>query len=297
MEQSMAQKVDSTQGKGSGAEEKYPNHDNFQNGLLKRPENGEKVTIYMAGWRPDWGNNGGSGFFTDRETIESCIHNGVLDTNELDSKLQTALSDRNLKADGIYQAHSHVSVYTINFEKLDNLKNTDPELYKKLTGPDGRDSDDIKVAYGKVQANTNNGTGGGNQYYIDPETFEKAKAAGVFEYDPKESFSINPTAGQKPISRRDITRDEYAKLQKAREKSVEAKAFEYEAMMQEGEAKGLTRGEILNRFENNPADNFIAKPDESYDYGERKSKETDKQIKCAEEKKSNTPAPKIAMSR
>jgi hypothetical protein len=266
---------------------------------LKRPENGGNVTVYMAGWGPDWGNTGGSGFFTDKETIDSCIHNGKLNTNELDSKLQTALSDFNFKqgkSKGM-EAHSHVSAYTIDFRKLDEFKTTNPTLHDKLTSPDGRKSDDIKVAYGKVQANTNNGIGGGNQYYMEPKVFAEAKAAGLFRYKASDSFSVTPNAGQQPIDRAEIPKAQYDADMVARKPSVEAKADEHKTMMKEGQSKGFNKEDIINRFENNPRESFIAKPDESYGYANRRSKETDKQIKSAEEKKSNTPAPKRAMSR
>ncbi|MCR4567593.1 MAG: hypothetical protein K5769_06055 [Pseudobutyrivibrio sp.] len=267
MNKSMAERAYDTQG---GQSNIYNRHDMFQNGVLKRQDN---LTIYMAGWDEDWGNTGGmSGYFTDKATIESCIDEGVLDTNKLDEKIQTNMSNYRAN-EGIMQAHSDVSAYTVDFERLDELKKEKPDLYAALTKPDGKESNEIKVAFGEVRANCQFGEGGGHQYYIEPETFKLAMQSGVFKYNAKESYSIKNSKLKKAV-RRDVPLAEYEK--KLVKRKVLAKEYNYKmnkTLRKEREThKGLSLNDQKNKYQVDNIGDYIATPDESYGYARQKSK-------------------------
>ena len=76
--------------------ENFPGHDIYQNGIIRD----DCTRIYMAGWQNDWARAtyiddkgiehlAASGYFTDQATIDSCMNGEKLNTNELDSALQT----------------------------------------------------------------------------------------------------------------------------------------------------------------------------------------------------------------
>lgn len=269
MNESMANQAYMTQGrKGQG----YEGHDRFQNGVLDRSQN---ITIYTAGWTENWGaSEGNSGFFTDRATVESCVHDGVLNTNELDGKIQTNLSTYN----GVAEAHSNVSAYDVDFKRLDELKKDNPKLYDKLTAPDGEQSGEIKVAYGEVSANPQNGPGGGHQYYIDPDTFRDAIKNGVFKYNPNESYGINSdiTPGLKPIERESIDLKRFDKDYRERSKIAHSlRNQQVSESQREREKLGISVSEQNNRHEVKAGPNeYIAKPDTSFDYSNITTQET-----------------------
>ena len=204
--------------------ENFPGHDIYQNGIIRD----DCTRIYMAGWQNDWARAtyiddkgiehlAASGYFTDQATIDSCMNGEKLNTNELDSALQTKLSDFSTstyengnKIQGNFQAHSNVSAYDIDHKRLAELKTEDSNLYNRLTNPDGLspNGEGIKVAYGQAEANPQHGSGGGNQYYIDPQTFKDAENAGVFNYNQGASFSTDRSTGRE-IERNDISAKEY----------------------------------------------------------------------------------------
>ena len=128
MNESMANQAFDQQGPkmtDHGTDTSYAGHDRFQNGVLDR----NNSRIYVAGWDKNWGaTDSASGFFTDQATIDSCVHGGKLNTNELDSKLQTQLSDYYKDSLGVVQAHSDVSAYDVDYKRLDELKVENPEL-------------------------------------------------------------------------------------------------------------------------------------------------------------------------
>lgn len=73
----------------------YVGHDTLQNGVL---EHGKPLTIYCSQW---YEGQPGSGYFTDKATIDSCINErGVLDSNKLGSALQTQASKYNYYING-----------------------------------------------------------------------------------------------------------------------------------------------------------------------------------------------------
>lgn len=261
---SLAVRANGFQGEGD-----YLGHDTYQNGLLNR----DNSRIYMAGWSENWGaSQGSTGYFTDQATINSCMDGNKLDTNKLDDALQTKLSDYSTKeTTGVFQAHSHVSAYDIDYNRLDALKNEKPELYERLTNPDGMspNNPDIKVAYGNAEANTQHGTGGGNQYYIDPQTFRDAEKEGVFKYNEKASFGLD--SKENPIQRQDISKEKYNN--DYADKLAEARNNEKQRsndLAAEREKTGQTKEQQINSqtVKNSPEKPFIAKPDPAYNYSQ-----------------------------
>jgi len=289
MSESMANQAYATQGPQRDKNGKvimtYAGHDRFQNGVLSR----DNPKIYMAGWAEDWGaTSGASGYFTDQATIDSCIHNGVLDTNELDGKLQTALSDYN---PGVLQAHSHVSAYDVDFDKLDQLEKDNPELYNKLTAPDGKQSGEIKVAYGEAKANIQHGPGGGHQYYINPDTFREALKEGVFKYNPNESFSVNKAGGEKLIDRTDIPESDYSNMMKKnKNKATDVYKEIDNRLKKELKEKSIDVKEQNNQYEiKTKTDSYIAEPDMTYNYSvDNSNKEKAKSTSVIKKAETNT---------
>lgn len=172
----------------------YVGHDTLQNGVL---EHGKPLTIYCSQW---YEGQPGSGYFTDKATIDSCINErGVLDSNKLGSALQTQASKYNYYINGNnYEQKPVVTAYDIDWNRFDELKHINPDLYNRLSGGN---SGGIKCAFGSVEANPQFGKGQGNQYYIgtnedldpnrppDQHTFNQAVAEGVFKKNPDKSFS------------------------------------------------------------------------------------------------------------
>jgi hypothetical protein len=281
-ELSMANQAAATQG---GEKSAYPGHDRFQNGVLTR----DNPQIYMAGWSQDWGSTGGSsGYFTDKATIDSCVHDGVLNTNELDGKIQTQLSTKY----GDAEAHSNVSAYDVDFDRLDQLKEDNPDLYNKLTAPDGKPTGEIKVAYGEVSANKQHGPGGGHQYYINPETFREALKEGVFKYNPDESYSADRSSGLKPIERTSIDKGEYEKKMRDLKKIYKPEHDKIRHELEnEQKLKGITKEAQNDSYEvDTRNEDYIAKPDKSYDYrNAQKASEslTKEKVKIAQEQAVN----------
>ncbi|MBP5595320.1 MAG: hypothetical protein J6Y02_08055 [Pseudobutyrivibrio sp.] len=265
MNESMANQAFDQQGPKKtpeGTDKSYAGHDRFQNGVLDRSNS----RIYVAGWDKNWGaTDSASGFFTDQATIDSCVHEGKLNTNELDSKLQTKLSDYYEDSLGVIQAHSDVSAYDVDYKRLDELKAENPELYNKLTAPDGKQSSEIKVAYGEVGANVQHGEGGGHQYYINKETFKEAVEAGVFKYNPNESFSVNPEPNMKSVERKDISSDEYRKREKLRRPMAARKHRQIEKeLAQERAEQKIDLKDQNDRYRVKDNTDYIAKPDPAY---------------------------------
>lgn len=276
-----------TEQQGSG---NYPGHDEYQNGIIS-----DKCDrIYIAGWGNDWAsdttidNKGEShlsftGYFTDQVTVDNCMKGDQLDTNQLDAAIQTKLSDvstssynkdKGTKIQGDFQAHSHVSAYDIDHKRLSELKHENSELYNRLTNPDGLspDGSEIKVAYGQAKANTQHGTGGGNQYYIDPKTFKDAEDAGVFKYNRKESFSVDGSTGKK-IQRKDTSPQKYGdydggKYRNELMKATVADQQKMDRLAAERAVSGQSRSKQINshRVVENPKQPYITTPDPAY-YG------------------------------
>lgn len=276
--------------------EHYVGHDKHQNGII----NSSCDRVYMAGWQNNWASatytNGkgvdclsASGFFTDQATIDRCMHDDRLNTNELDAALQTKLSDYSTslydsdgnRIQGDFQAHSHVSAYDIDHGRLEELKSENPGLYNRLTNPDGLSPDGggIKAAYGQAEANPQHGIGGGNQYYMDPQTFKDALDAGVFNYNPDASFSTDGSTGR-GIDREDISPEKYGdynggeydrKLYAAKKDDEE----KMDALAVERANTGQSEAEQINSqsVKENPDLPYIANPDPAYGYGVDKGNE------------------------
>lgn len=253
---------------GNIVDDSFPGHDNYQNGVL---EHGSDTTIYCTNWTEG---QPGSGYFTDQATVDSCTHDGVLNSNELGEALQTAPSNMGTNG-GDYQHKPNCTAYDIDWNRLDELKNSDEkfsygkddsgnsreisgsELYEKLTNSDGKspDQNDIKCAYGTAEANSQYGQGGGNQYYIDKDSFNAAREAGVFKENQEKSFSES----KGNLSRTDIANDEaYAN----------GTAAEKNKVMKREDEKQQPTPEQINQYQakENPEKPFIAKPDDSYGY-------------------------------
>ncbi len=259
----------------------YPGHDTFQNGIIPQ---GQETTLYFCTWKE---NAKGSGFLTDQATVDSCIHQGKLDSNELGDKLQIAKSRLN----GPYEARSHCVAYDINWENMAALEEKNPALYKALTNPDGRSPDNkgIKCAFGKTGANPQHGNGGGNQYFITQSTFNRAVTAGVFQRNPDKSFSED----NKNLTRKAIPA--------TKEKAAEINGKTNEVIKAEAKKPQKTADQInSDQVREDPKAPYIAKPDPAYGYGQdhstqqgniadRKEPKTDKE---AENSKGSAKKPK-----
>ena len=248
----------------------FPGHDVYENGVLERSSD----RLYVAGWSNNWASNPfASGYFTDQPTIDNCIHDGRLNTNELDASIQTRLSDYNTP--GLRNAHSCVSAYDVDYERLDHLKNgTESEraLHSQLTNPDGLSPDgkDIKVAFGKAEANPHHGQGGGNQYYMNPDTFKDGIDSGVFNYNEGESFSTDGSTG-KGIDRTTLSEAEYDSFcggtyEGARNKAETVDDKRTKSMELERYATGKTEAQQINgqRVRVDSDMPYMASPDPSY---------------------------------
>ncbi len=227
----------------------YCGHDTFQNGVIPR---GQDTTIYFAAWDD---NPKGTGYFTDQATVDSCTHGGVLNANELGDRIQTAKSNRN----GDYEARSHCVAYDVDWNRLDEVKTENPKLYQALTNPDGRspENDGIKCAYGKAEANTQHGTGGGNQYKIDGDTFQQAVDTGVFRKNPDKSFGEDK--GNLERTPEPATNRKNKQLEKAQQSVADA----------EKEKPVKTSDQInADQVREDPKKPYLAQPDPAYGYGE-----------------------------
>ena len=266
---SSAEKAYDTQGVKKDGQ--YPGHDVFQNGVIKH---GEPFTIYTTRWDEKQLD---SGFFTDQGEIDRCTHDGRLNNNELGDRLQTSPSNRDT-AGGDYQQKPICRAYTIDWDRLDELKTENPRIYNSLTNPDGlsEGGNDIKCAFGKVEANPQYGKGGANQYYIDKELFNEAKNAGVFKIDEDKSFS----EAKGNLVRENIPNTkEYASNVAAQKDKVAEK---------ESRKKEPTAQEINSqKAADNPENPYIAKPDPAYGYDEnKKSSDNEKKSDRQSSKKS-----------
>lgn len=169
----------------------FPGHDTFQNGVV--PEN-QPTTFYAAATDRDIENiknrnSNFSGFLTDADTVNACCKNGVLDANDYAEKTQTKPWRPSDAPSGTeYTYRPNIAAFDVNWDELNKHENKD--LKEKLCNPDGLspESGDIKAAYGKAEANTQWGCGGGNQYYIDKDTFNEGVNRGVFQYNEDKSF-------------------------------------------------------------------------------------------------------------
>lgn len=253
---SAAEEARAAQGPSSGrplkfqADNLYPGKDSYQNGII---EKGSKDRIYTTNWGP---NSAQSGYFTDKATVDSCKKDGVLDSNKLGQKLQTAPSNLTSK-DGSYQHKPNCTAYRVDWDKLEELKGEDPALHRSLTNEKG----DIRCAFGRVGANPQYGKGGGNQYHIEKNSFKKAIDRGVFKEDPANSYSEK----RGNLKRKDIP---------ARSPELlESKKKLAEVAGKERAGKEMT-GQDINFFRapKNPKMPYMAKADQNYIHNEEKAK-------------------------
>ena len=180
-------------------ETSYSQHDNFQNGVLK---NGQAATFYRQVTDDELkgiknGKSNINSFLTDENTVKPCVdENGVANQNALSNKTQTepyVRVDHQNGHNGWYEDENAnyrngIAAFDVNWDKLNAPENRD--LKERLCNPDGRSpgSNDIKMAYGTAEANKQFGEGGGNQYYLDRDTFNEAVNRGIFEYNPNKSY-------------------------------------------------------------------------------------------------------------
>ncbi len=158
-----------------------------------------------------------------------------------------------------------------------------------MTAPDGKQSSEIKVAYGEVGANVQHGEGGGHQYYINKETFKEAVEAGVFKYNPNESFSVTPEPNMKSIERKDISSEEYRKREKLRRPMAARKHRQIEKeLAQERAEQKIDLKDQNDRYRVKDNTNYIAKPDPAYnDNKNQKEKIKNDEIKKKQELQRN----------
>ena len=237
---------------GSIVDDSFPGHDRYQNGIIV---NGSDSTIYCTKW---YDGQPGSGYFTDQQTVDSCSQNGILNSNKLGEALQTAPSNYGTNG-GAYQHKPNCTAYDINWDKINSLKESNPELHEKLTNPDGLSPNNtgIKCAYGRAEANPQYGAGGGNQYYIEKDTFNESVKEGVFSENPNKSFSEE----KGNLSRHDITNDATFENNMA---TIKGNVICSE------ESKEQPTSSQINSFEvKEEADRpFIAQPDSAYGYSQ-----------------------------
>lgn len=252
-------------GFGIVTDDSFPGHDNYQNGIIPK---GSDTTIYWTNWDHA---QLGSGYFTDQATVDLCTHDGVLNSNELGEALQTAPSNYGTNG-GDYQHKPNCTAYDVDWERLDDVKNENPDLYGKLTNPDGAtpDNDGIKCAYGRAEANTQYGNGGGNQYKIDKDTFNQARDAGIFRENPDKSFSIE----KGNLSRQDIPNDKDYTDKLAGEKG---------AVIANENAKQTPSAEQINSYQavEDSRKPFIAQPDQAYHYNASLEKKQSSDVNAA----------------
>ncbi len=269
---SRAEEAYDSQGRdGAFADNIYSGHDSFQNGTINPSDD---CTIYVAEFGPG-DNFKSSGFFTDQATVDSCIHNGSLDANELGSKCQTAPSNEHFDNDlgklvkndnDEYFQRTNVNAYDVDFGRLNELRESDNpkdnDLYNRLTNSDGlgNESGGIKCAYGSVEANPQFGVdgyqnGGGNQYYIDKDTFNDAKDAGVFKYNPDKSFNEDKYNLDRPAMSSDV-----------------GSKMKADADSNYNPSDTKTPAQINSETVSSSAGGFICSPDESYGYAHNNEK-------------------------
>ena len=227
----------------------YPGHDELQNGVIAY---GVPTTFYATRWDDKQLD---SGFFTDQATIDACSKDGVLDSNKLGESLQTSPSG--YKTDGTYKVQKPICrAYEVDWDRLDQLSTENPRVYKNLTNPDDLSPDGrgIKCAFGKAEANPQFGDGGGNQYYIDKETFRDGVRRGVFKEVPEKTLREDNGT----LTRENVPRT------KEYENNVENERAKVDALEK---AKGPLSPDQINSVQvENEGNSYIAQPDPSYNY-------------------------------
>ncbi len=198
----------------------YPGLDEFKSGYIS-----PKIkTVYTACWQNDCAKIGKfSGFLTNPKTVEECLDSsGSLDMNKLASKLQLEPSRYDPKTGGIKPAgqplmvQGYVNAYDIDLSRLEELgrgSEEEKKLYRKIVDPEGLTPGVslIKTAFGQTKENylyDYEKVGPGDQFYINPKTFNEATAAGVFKFNNKKSYSVDGSTGKK-LFRKDIPYKKY----------------------------------------------------------------------------------------
>lgn len=252
----------------------FPGHDTFQNGVI--PEN-QPTTLYTAATDRDIENiknknSNFSGFFTDADTVNTSCKNGVLDANDYAERTQTKPWRPSDAPSGTeYTYRPNVAAFDVNWDEFNKPENKD--LKDKLCNPDGLspDSGDIKAAYGKAEANTHWGRGGGNQYYIDKDTFNEGVNRGVFQY--KEDKSFMESKGN--LERKGVSEDDMDVMDARRTANIEKQLSSCpckSATSSVDKAKSLNEitPEKESKINSDVAakGNYVTSPDPAYNYGQ-----------------------------
>ena len=198
----------------------YPGLDEFKSGYISP----NIKTLYTACWQNDCAKAGAfSGFLTNPKTVEECLDSsGSLDMNKLASKLQLEPSRYDPKTGGIKPAgeplmvQGYVNAYDIDLSRLEQLgrgSEEEQKLYRKIVDPEGLTPGVslIKTAFGQTKENylyEYEKVGPGDQFVIDPKSFNEAAAAGVFKFNNKKSSSVDGSTGKK-LFRKEIPYSDY----------------------------------------------------------------------------------------
>ena len=251
---------------------RFPGHDTFQNGIIP---NGQPTTFYTAATNADIENiqnhnSNMSGFLTDADTVNSCKGaDGVLDANLYADKTQTQpWRPPDASRDANYSYRENVAAFDVNWDTLNAPENAD--LKARLCDADGN----IKCAYGKTEANTHWGEGGGNQYYINRADFNEGVNRGIFEYTDgktlKEDDGTLVRNGMSPMEykamnadRNDIINSQLSSCSDRNATSDTDKARALNAITPE-------KADQINSAQ--AADgNYLAKPDPAYKYPQKEN--------------------------
>ena len=267
----------------------FPCHDTFQNGIVK---NGTPTTFYTAATDDDIKNiknknSNMSGFLSDESTIDSCENsNGILDANLYADKTQTKPWRPNDALKGTdYTYRENVAAFNVNWDKLNDPQNAD--LKDRLCDEHGN----LKCAFGKAEANTHWGEGGGNQYYINKDDFNEAVNIGIFEYDDKKTLKESNGT----LMRFGVSESDYKLMEAERKNIVDEQlsvCVDKNATTDIDKAKSLNEitPEKANQINSSqaPNSNYLAKPDPAYNYGKTSRDVDHKTLGVGENTEANT---------
>lgn len=248
---------------------RFPGHDTFQNGII---ENGQPTTFYTAATDRDIEsiknhNSNMSGFLTDETTVNSSKDSkGVLDANDYAHKTQTQpWRSPDAPAGTEYAYRNNVAAFDVNWDALNDPKNAD--LKARLCDSDGN----LKCAYGKTEANSHWGEGGGNQYYICRDDFNEAVNRDVFHYN--EDKTLRECNGT--LTRTGVSEGEYKLMNVERKDIIDTQLSSCQdktAITDVDKAKSLNditpeKAKEINSAQV-PVGEYLAKPDPSYNYNQ-----------------------------
>lgn len=126
----------------------------------------------------------------------------------------------------------------------------------------------------KVEANTHWGCGGGNQYYIDKDTFNEGVNRGVFQYNEDKSFMES----KGNLERKGVSEDTMDVMDARRTANIDKQLSscpDQNATTSADKAKSLNEitPEKENKINSDVAakGNYVTSPDPAYNYGQNTS--------------------------